>query len=59
MIKKNEIVTKVYQYYTEFNLEARVKTDTEALNCKNIAVLGDKNSGKTAIFVKALGITEK
>lgn len=58
MNKKKEIVTKVYQYYSEYNIEARTKKDIESLVCKNIAVLGDTNSGKTAIFTKAIGSTE-
>ena len=46
-------------YYNEYKLEVRTKKDKETLVIKNVAVLGDSNSGKTAIFAKALSLDEE
>jgi hypothetical protein len=54
--KKKDIVSKIYMYYNEYKLEVRVKKENEALIVRNVAVLGDKNSGKSAIFAKALNL---
>jgi Ni2+-binding GTPase involved in maturation of urease and hydrogenase len=46
-------------YHNEFKLEVRAKNENEELVVRTVAVLGDSNSGKTAIFAKALKIDEK
>ncbi len=56
MQKKKDIVNKVYMYYNEYKLEARLKNENEVLVLRNVSVLGDSNSGKSAIFAKALNL---
>jgi len=54
--KKKDIVNRVYMYYNEYKLEVRLKKENEALVIRTVAVLGDSNSGKSAIFAKALNL---